>query len=339
MYPGQEKGRTGDYSMTPEQKKQEFLEEAAKCRPEDRSTLGMEEQDGILEKLDELYGTADQLSLRNAVLYRRILILLSVAATLVTFAFLLYDEAEQHWMILICGIMILCLFSINRIAKKLECHGKYLEYRVLAEAARVQYYVHYSGSRLRISDIFPWPLQMSVPWVKPMIEEIMAKAVPGPKRSIRDCWIADQRQYHIRALAKTKKKSAVNNRIVFIALVLAIALYVFALLFEVRFAGLLTGNSMIGEETTGLIRTILKILLGTVSAATLFTGNYFGKLSLDNAAEDHQRMILLYDKALEVIGAEGETDAMILRLAREELNENSSWYSYQSVNTPNISLG
>ncbi len=325
--------------MRPEQKKQEFLEEAARVRPEERTTLGIEDRDEVLEKLDELYGAADHLSIRNALLYRRVLALLSVAATLITFAFLLYDEAEQHWMILVCGIMILCLFLINKIAKKLECHDKYLEYRVLAEAARVQSYVHYSGSKLRVTDIFPWPLQTSVPWVKTVIGEAIAKASPGPKRSIKDCWIEDQRQYHIRALAKTRKQSALNDRVVRVSLVLSIVFYVFALLFEIRFAGLLNGSSLIREENVELIRTVLKILLGTVSAATLFTGNYFGKLSLDNVAEDHQRMILLYDRALEEIASEGETDTLILRLAREELNENSSWYSYQNVNTPNISLG
>lgn len=316
----------------------EFKNESEKLKPDERSRLPEEETDETLTKLNEVYAAADALSMKNAIAFRRVLAGLSVAATLVTFAFLLYDEAEQHWMILVCGVMILCLVLVNRIAGKLECHRKYLEYRVLAETARVQFYVHYSGAKIRVSDILPWPLRMNVPWVKDLMDQIMTKAVAGPKRNIRDCWIEEQKGYHIRAQEKNRREARTNDRIVKVSLVLSIVFYVFALFFEIRFAGLLNGNHVLDPEKIEWTRTILKILLGTTSAATLFTGNYFGKLSLENAADDHKRMIALYEKAEELIGSEGQTDALILRLAREELNENSNWYSYQSVNKPDISL-
>ena len=80
-----------------------------------------------LAEIDALYGAADVLSIRNAEKHRRILLALSVVGTLLTLAFLLYDEAELHRLIIACGVMVLCLFFIHRMAERLECHRKYLQ--------------------------------------------------------------------------------------------------------------------------------------------------------------------------------------------------------------------
>ena len=93
---------------------------------------------------------------------------------------------------------------------------------------------------------------------------------------------------------------------------------------------------MIDVSQADLLRAILKIVLGTMSAITLFTGNYYGKMSLSNVIDDHKRMISLYKTAEERILQEGEDEDLILFLAREYLNENSTWYAYQSKNKPDI---
>ena len=47
-------------------------------------------------------------------------------------------------------------------------------------------------------------------------------------------------------------------------------------------------------------------------------------------------MAALYEKAGQDIRQEGETRELLLFLARECLNENSTWYAYQSKNKPDI---
>ena len=49
-------------------------------------------------------------------------------------------------------------------------------------------------------------------------------------------------------------------------------------------------------------------------------------------------MIALYEKAEKEILSSGETEELLVSLAREELSENSNWYAYQSKNRPVISL-
>ena len=116
-----------------------------------------------LGEVDEIYGAADVMSIQNAEKHRKILLYLSIAGALLTLFFLLYDEEELNGLIFSCIIMIITLFLINRFADNLDCHKKYLEYRVLAENLRVHYFLTIAGVRRHIRDIMPWYIKSSIP--------------------------------------------------------------------------------------------------------------------------------------------------------------------------------
>jgi hypothetical protein len=85
-------------------------------------------------------------------------------------------------------------------------------------------------------------------------------------------------------------------------------------------------------------RTLLKIVLGSISAVTLFVANYYGRLSLSRVLSDHGKMERFFTRMSERLQEEGQTDALLTTLAREELIENGNWSSYQRDNAPEISL-
>ena len=296
--------------------------------------------DPVLQKIDDVYVAADSLSLRNAEKYRRILLALSVAGTLLAIAFLLYDEVYWYGMVLACGVLLLVLFLISRMARRLNCHRKYLEYRLLAEGARVQYFLYKAGIGKNAAELLPWPWQFNVPWTKTMLEEIARES--GEDRpagqSVLDIWIRDQKNYHEKALARTEAGIRRDNRIARTALLLAVMTYAAALVFEITAGGLFSGRVLLSADKMELIRVILKVSMGSFSAMTLFTGSYYGKLSLEDTAQDHRRMTALYGKTEAEILENGETEELLIRLAREELSENSNWYAYQSKNRPDIQI-
>ena len=78
--------------------------------------------DPAVKRMEAVYAAADALSMKFAVRYRRILALLAVCSTTVTAAFLLYDEAELHWMIVLCGAALLLCFFLIRFARRSNCH-------------------------------------------------------------------------------------------------------------------------------------------------------------------------------------------------------------------------
>lgn len=290
--------------------------------------------DEVLERLDGLYGRADALSLANADLHRRILWVLAAAASLLTLFFLLYDEAELHGLILACGVMIVALFVVFRVAHRLECHAKYLEYRVLAEGARVAFFLRRAGVEEKACELMPWAVRHGLPEVTGLLADAERSDRPMEPHSVLDSWIRDQRSYHERALARTRAKEKAQARIGNAALALSVFIYLLALAFELGLGAGVLPDTM----DPGVTRAILKIILGTVSVLTLFVGSTLGKMSLSNEADDHERMATLFADAESHIEREGESAELIVSLAREALVENSRWYAYQSTNAPDISL-
>ena len=337
----------------------EFYREKEAC-PAPFTHIEKDIEDPVLKRIDDIYGAADSLSLQHAEKYRRIIFALSVAGTLLAIAFLLYDEVYWYGMILACGVLVLVLFYINRLAGRLQCHKKYLQYRLLAEGARVQYYLCRAGLYQNVAELLPWSWQFNVPWTKKVLEQLLqagkekaeeendennGNVVSRPEEtrgtagcSILDLWIRDQAAYHRNALGRTEARIRRNDRITMAALVLALITYAAALVFEISAGGLFSGKVLLPAGQMETARVVLKVAMGSFSAMTLFAGNYYGKLSLEDTAQDHRRMAALYEKTEEEIIKAGETEELLLKLAKEELSENSSWYAYQSKNTPDISI-
>lgn len=310
-------------------KKEVFFKDRDECSEEFTHITG-NITDPTLKVIDELYGAADVLSIKNAQKHQRILLALSVIGTLITMAFLLYDEAELHGLILACTVMILFLFYIRKKADNLDCHRKYIEYRVLAETLRVQFFLSVAGVQKQVKDILPWFIRQGLPW----IEDIL-KALPEMREHKRNpiinFWILDQRTYHNGALEKAQNKKNRDNRTTRIVIAITIIAYIVTLIFELFIYAQNPGNVDVNA-----VRAILKIVVGTMSAVTLFTNSYYGKLSLTYTIKDHKRMIALYDNAEREISKKGETEEILVDLAREFLIENSTWYSYQTKNKPDL---
>ena len=187
---------------------EEFKREAAALDPAALYQVGDAAGDEVLERLNLLYGQADALSVANARIYKRMLWAIAAAATLLTLFFLLYDEAELYGLIIACGIMLGTLALLSRHAERLACHAKYLEYRVLAESARVGWYLRYAGAGAKASELMPWSLKQSIPWAVELLRE-NEEGPAGPKRPVLAYWIDDQRAYHERA---SRSPSASSRR-------------------------------------------------------------------------------------------------------------------------------
>jgi hypothetical protein len=310
-------------------KKEVFFRDKEECSEEFTHITG-DITDPALKAIDELYGAADVLSIKNAVKHQRILLALSIIGTLITMGFLLYDEAELHGLILACTVMILFLFYIRRKAHTLDCHRKYIEYRVLAETLRVQFFLSVAGVQKQVVDILPWFIRQGLPWIEDVLKSL-PKMSSHERNPIINFWILDQRAYHNGALAKAENKKNRDNRTTRVVIAITIIAYLITLFFELF---IFTQNP--GNVDVNAVRAILKIIVGTMSAVTLFTSSYYGKLSLTYTINDHKRMIALYDNAEREIARKGETEEILVELAREFLIENSTWYSYQTKNKPDL---
>ena len=293
--------------------------------------------DVLLEKMERLGLTAGKLSTAYAKKYRLILALLAVASALLTFAFLLYDEAQAIWMILVCGFLLIAAWSFQRYAARSDCHRRYIEYRALAESLRVQTYLRYAGSLVEAADLLSWTQREETAWITAALRALTTGDIPKEKQDIRICWVEEQRSYHQEKGKQSMKRIAVSERIVHTAFILSILLYCAALVFELLGGGLIF-KPLIKIPDVEIVRTFLKIVLGTISAVTLFTANFYGRLSLPRTCSDHEKMERFYGKMSALLLQYGQTEELLTVLAREELTENGNWVSYQRDNKPDISI-
>ena len=319
-------------------KTDDFNQNASKVSSEGNSRLPAgHDGDPALKKMETISRVAGKLSRQNARRYRRVLSLLAVASALVTFAFLMYDEAQAIWMILVCGVMLLGAWGCQRYAVRSDCHRRYIEYRALAECLRVQTYLRYAGSGIQASGLLSWTQQEETAWILDALCALTIGKVPGETHDIRSCWVEAQREYHRKASGRAGEKLAVSDRTVRFALLLSVGLYLLGVGYELLCGGLIFRPTVTVADVE-LWRTVLKILMGTISAVTLFVANYYGRLSLPRTLSDHQKMERFYARMAAEIEKCGQTETVLTVLAREELTENGNWCSYQRDNKPDLSL-
>lgn len=315
----------------------EFNRLAAEQPEEERRLLPEKCDDPILERMERVYLASSALSRAAAKTYRRILAAIAVVSSLLTMAFLLYDEAQLLWMVFACGLLLLGAVALSRQAAKLDCHRRYLEYRALAECLRVQIFLRYAGSAVAACELLSWTQQEETAWIMDALCTLTIGEGATAKHDISDCWVEEQRAYHRRAARKVRREDDLSELVVRVALVLSISLYVLAVVFELLCGGWLF-RAPIRVASTESWRSLLKIALGSISAVTLFIANYFGRLSLPRLRSDHAKMERFYGKIAAQLQLQGQTDELLTVLAREELIENGNWCSYKRDNTPNLSL-
>ena len=302
------------------------------CRTDSFNALSEEQSTDPDPRLGAVWTVADRLSISFSEKVGRLLLLLAVMGTGISFTFLMYDEAELHWMLFFCGVMLAAaLFFSIRCSRGLY-HQKYLEYRVLAETERIRSFLRLAGSSVRPEMLMSWMMQLEMPWVADACAALSVAPPPDSSEDITECWIKAQRDYHHDALRISSKKDRLSGNIVTATSIISILTYVFALAYEIM---VIRGT----VPEVELVRTIVKIVLGTVSAGTLFISGYYGKLSLSRQSSDHRKMELFYDRALEKLARYGQTEELLAAIVREELAENGNWYSYRIENSPGLELG
>lgn len=312
--------------------------------------------DPTLQKIDNLFGQADALSIENAQSHERYLKLLAIFGTLITLTFLIYDEWEMHLLIADVILIITLLVFIYKYTDKHEFHRKYIQYRLLAESLRLQYYLSVAGINKNVSELMPWFVEIgSTYWIKDLIKKLEIKT--DVRKDIKEYWIDDQYNYHHNAHARLIVKQKRENLITTILIAITVATYIITLCFELYMTtvpsgelhhNMLNGMLQIAQQRTimlgygqvDMIRATLKIIVGTMSAGTLFIGSYYGKMSLTDVIKDHRRMEELYYKF--EIKAKNNNNVLsekdILKLAQEFVIENTIWYAYQNKNEPDLTI-
>lgn len=332
-----------------------FNADAAKSRTESSDTLIPEDElskcGGMLNSLHMLYRKADGLSMRFQKKYLTAIKSFSIFGMLLVLAFQLYDELESNMFLICYGLLIFIYILSFFIVRKRMYHVKYLQYRVLSETMRTQFYLTASGVDTNIGDAFSWTQKQDSTWVKKALAALLTGKYPETSIScetVKANWIDGQLAYHKGARRRDFRKHCFNERTAGIMLFFSVALFIVVLVLEFFFEPVVITEILKKpfpdfflqhEGQIYTIRNLLKIILGGVSAATVFLSNYYGKLSFERKSIDHEKMAALYASSKNKYEDElMPANQLFMSLAREEIIENGNWFSYCRENPPSFNL-
>ena len=303
-----------------------------------------------------VYAAADSIAIflqRKRLLSLRLLALMGLFFVLF---FLFYDELSAPLMLVGYGGLILIAVSCTLIFSKKRYHDKYVLYRVLAEAMRIQLYMD-------TANIFEFSTH--IPWWKRTVElrfvnnacRVLQK---NERRSfdsvsinhLERSWIEPQMNYHKNAIAGKGGKHQLNKRMAHMLLFAAVLMFVVVAIIEAAFPYIMDIEMpnffryvfpFVSDTLTW--NSLFKIVLGAVSASAAFVANYYGKLALPEQIRGSERMFKLYSQVNTKLKAAANAGDMqgarliLILLADKALEENLDWYAYYADNTPEFIIG
>jgi hypothetical protein len=233
--------------------------------------LDAETEAGLDSGLSRLLGAflcADALAVRCRDMKLLALRALSILGLLLVLSFLLYDEMESDLMLFVYGALILCAVVVYALSSKKDYHGRYIGYRALAEALRVQFYWALAGLRDSVCGCYSFTQKADLDFVRYFMLSICADAEPNgakpsgaepsgaepsgaePNKSVpsgappqadarRDCagrfWADGQRAYHAASATRKGAQDRRNKAIARSMFALSIALFAVVAVMELCF--------------------------------------------------------------------------------------------------------
>ena len=228
---------------------------------------------------------------------------------------------------------------------------KYLQYRILSETLRVQFYLTAADTGAYIGNAFTWTQKQEVTWISKAVSALLTGAPTEdqiPADAIKTAWICGQLAYHKKALTRDLHKHLFNEKTARWMLICSVALFAAVFILEFSFSPIMTQSIFMKRlpvfflhhsDQALSLRSLMKILLGGISAMTVFLANYYGKLSFERKSIDHKKMVRLFASA-KAIYETGQAHSKVLftELAREEIIESGNWFSYCQENKPSFNL-
>lgn len=331
--------------------------------PDDAVRLwkNVEGLDEYRKNLRRHYAKADELSYgRNQKKYNLFILLLAIIGTVVACTFLIYDDASLPYMIFPCTAAICLILWLILRGKRKAYHKKYIEYRALAEALRIQFYMSMClGEKTvvtNVCDLYAWSQKLEMVWIKKAIQALgvigESDAGKADATGVIDVWIGNnekpkgQLRYHSEKKDRNRTQALKYEKLSKISSAATVGLYF--LIFILEIAACILKASDIRWFWEGNIfahvtwRNFAAIVIGIVTAASLLFSSYWGKLSYDRKADDNEKMSKFYASACErwnEIKKYGtEIEKFVKEIAREEIVENGIWCSYVNENRLEINI-
>lgn len=284
------------------------------------------------DRLIDLYAVADRLAIANQTRVRGSWLVLHVAAVLAVFTYGYYAHTEgHHWAVLATYLGTL-LFGLAAFLG-VRCagwHGRFIDYRGLAEGLRVAVYWRIAGLAGDPVDRYPANLTGEVEWVRLTLRSETARSEPNDPGAARTAdtlayaieeWVVDQAGYFKRTGRSDSRKEQ-GCRIFLAATLIISAVVAVALLVAQR-----TEPARLHTELQEIFDWAL-VAIALVPAIGAAAVGYAVRRGYGAQSRQYQRMLDLFEHAHMVLTSLQDDEAkreVLSRLAGEALAEHAQW--------------
>ena len=219
-------------------------------------------------------------------------------------------------------ILVIPWLSYFLIVKPRDWQGKYLDYRALAEALRVQFFWRMAGIPLSAADFYLRRQTGDLTWIRHAARACNIGPVPDVRDAdvgaVRKHWIADQSSYFDETAGREEHTFMRWNKRLMRAYLVGIIIASGVLI------ALLTNAAM-----TGLPLHISMVVMGLAPAVAATIGYVLEHRAYESHIRQYDLMADLYGSAEEALGEATDLrnqPAIIEAIGREALAENGDWY-------------
>jgi hypothetical protein len=283
------------------------------------------------QKIKRLYEVASALCIENHRVTdnaMRYIFLLGIA--MVTF---LEFYAHPPWLnvienghptslLIVYLILFFIAFKIFRDANQQAIHLKYLHYRALAEALRIQAFWLLGGLDDSLADFYSRKYREELNWIRSSLRALSLHNwvnKQNAKPIVQDEWIRSQLKYYTEEVEKRHKKLKrieLTARWLFVAgFVMAIILVIISLFFK----------EFLHHHHA--LQSSLIIAIALLPAIGAALDGYAEKMGFEHDIKRYQPMIELYERANKEIENPDvkHNQRLLLELGKAALEENSEW--------------
>lgn len=264
--------------------------------------------------------------------------------------FLPFYKNSHHLLIAYILLFISSFGSYFFIVKPKKWQDQFQDYRVYAEALRVQVFWSLAGLHHQVGDHYLYKHRAELGWIRYALRGVLpwaravSSGVPAPQRAVIQAgWIADQKAYFARAAARNHHSSRRSRNCVYGFLWIGVAVATLLLIAEVSVNGLfglpaflgkdklLSLSSLLGFSAQGVkdLKYLAIITMGVMPALAAFFGISSEMRAFEGHAQGYDLMNQIFSRAMDAEAKVAVDDdafrRLVFELGREAINENAGW--------------
>jgi hypothetical protein len=272
---------------------------------------------------------------------------IAISIWLFTIGFLLVTALEVYSNLLLSnlllGIVMLLAFSATAVylySKSADNHKKYLYYRTLAEALRIQFYWNIAGINKNVSDYILRIHRQDFTWIKYIMSAIYGVTFNNrtiTTESVADLifnWVENQANFFRSSVTRMTKQLGLFSKISNISFIIG-----FALLVSIFFLG--------DYYKTNNLMNLLLVIIGMLVGLFALLKGYVKMKGYEQLLNQYELMNLIYSRAesktleTETYNLDQESRNAYLKelffvVGKEALIENGNWYLIFKEKEPEI---